>query len=414
MVALDDVLGGRYTIVERIETGTLAEVWAAHDAILNRPVAVKIGWRQGDGQNRFNDRELFRQEAHIAAKLEHPHLLPIYDFGEHDDCLYLVARYFNQTLHHRLAELPPGQTLPSLTTLRLLQQLADAIDHLHEQGQITHGNLKPSTIVLDSQAKKFHPYISDFGVAAVGVANVGTPIYMAPEQLKDETTGPPVDLYAFGIMVLECFTGLLPFSSDNINRIFYRKLQPEPQMYSARRHRPDLPIGVDVVIDRLTRMNPEECYPSAQEAIDELTRAFYSGQAGIDGKVFISYARKDQEYVHGLARQLRHIGVDIWIDHDISPGSNWDQHIENDLAICDKMLLILSPAAVASENVHDEWSYFLERGKAVYPFVYQPCEMSFRLRRRQFITSTGDTLNDVAKIVDILAGGIPTILTQEG
>jgi serine/threonine protein kinase len=252
------------------------------------------------------------------------------------------------------------------------------------------------------------------GVAAVGGASMGTPIYMAPEQIKDETTSSAVDLYAFGIIILECFTGQQPFPIDNLNRTFYLKLQPELGQYSARRHRPELPMGVDVVIDRLTRTDPAERYPSAQAAIDELTRAFYSGQASIEGKVFVSYARKDQDYVHDLARQLRSIGVDIWIDQDIAPGTNWDHHIEDALAACDKMLLILSPAAVASENVHDEWSYFLERGKAVYPFVYQPCEMSFRLRRRQFITSTGDTLNDVAKIVDVLAGGIPTALSQEG
>ena len=410
MVAIGDVLGGRYQIAGRIETGTLAEVWEAHDSILNRQVAVKIGWRRGDDQNPFNDPELFRREAHLAAKLEHPHLLPVYDFGEHADCLYLVARHFNETLRNRLT----GQPMPSLIVLRLLQQLADAIDHLHQQGQITHGNLKPSTIVLDSQTGSLHPYISDFGVAAVGVTNIGTPLYMAPEQVKGEATTTAVDLYAFGIIIFECFTGRTPFPEDNLNRIFFTKVQPEPQQYSARRHRPELPIGVDVVIDGLTRMNPEERYPSAQEAVDELTRAFYSGQAGIEGKVFVSYARKDQDYVHSLARQLRNIGVDIWIDQDIAPGANWDQHIESALASCDKMLLILSPAAVASENVHDEWSYFLEHGKAVYPFVYQPCEMSFRLRRRQFITSTGDLLNDIAKIVDILAGGVPTTLTEEG
>lgn len=414
MVAIADVLGGRYQILERIQTGTLAEVWTAHDTVLERKVAVKIGWRQGDGQNPFNDRALFRREAQIAANLEHPHLLPVYDFGEQDDYAYLVGRYFNETLRDRLLEPSSGKLLPSLTTLRLLQQLADAIDHLHQQGHITHGNLKPSTIVLDSQTGKLHPYISDFGIAAIGVTNVGTPIYMSPEQLKDEATTTAVDLYAFGVIILECFTGQTPFPMDNINRTFYLKLQPEPQQYSARRYRPELPIGVDVVIDRLTQMNPADRYPTAQAAIDELTRAFYSGQSSIEGKVFISYARKDQDYVHGLARQLRNIGVDIWIDQDISPGANWDHRIETALASCDKMLLILSPAAVASENVHDEWSYFLEHSKAVYPFIYQPCDMSFRLRRRQFITSTGDTLNDIAKIVDILAGGIPTSLTQEG
>ncbi|MEO1290286.1 MAG: toll/interleukin-1 receptor domain-containing protein, partial [Chloroflexota bacterium] len=124
----------------------------------------------------------------------------------------------------------------------------------------------------------------------------------------------------------------------------------------------------------------------------------------------ISYARKDGDYVYQLARQLRRVGLDIWIDQDIDPGNNWDNTIEQALKDCSKMLLIVSPDSMRSDNVQDEWSYFLEEGKAVYPFIHQETELSFRLRRRQYITATGDLLNDVARIVDTLAGGNPTKL----
>jgi hypothetical protein len=182
---------------------------------------------------------------------------------------------------------------------------------------------------------------------------------------------------------------------------------------SVRKIKPHLPPGVDVVLDRLTRCEPEERYSSLAEAVDELARAFYSGQASIEGQVFISYARKDKDFVYELAKELRRVGLDLWIDQDIPPGANWDKSIEKALAQCDKLLLIVSPASMVSENVQDEWSYFLEEGKPVYPFIYEATELSFRLRRRQYIMGAGDLLNDVAGIVDVLSGGTPTRLSVE-
>src|SRR5690606_33329346 len=145
-------------------------------------------------------------------------------------------------------------------------------------------------------------------------------------------------------------------------------IRPFPPLSQTR---PDLPIGVDVVIKRLTRHDPQERFHTATEASEALNHVFYSGKSNIDGKIFISYARKDSEYVHNLTKELRRIGLDIWIDQDIEPGSNWDEAIENALNDCDMMLLITTEASMSSEYVTHEWSYFMGGGKPVYPFIPQ-------------------------------------------
>jgi hypothetical protein len=188
-----------------------------------------------------------------------------------------------------------------------------------------------------------------------------------------------------------------------------RKMEPEAGQYSVRTVRPDVPLGVDVVLDRLTRPEPGERYPSGAAAVEDLTRALYSGGDAIAGTVFITYAREDSVYTHDLARRLRGIGIKLWIDQDIAPGAKWDRSVEEALRTSDRMLVVMSPAAVASENVADEWSYFLEHAKAVYPLVKQPCELPPRLHRRQYLTSTGDVATDLARVVEMLAGGVARV-----
>jgi hypothetical protein len=291
--------------------------------------------------------------------------------------------------------------------ISLLRQIASAIDYLHERGPIVHANLKPQNIVLDVESgTQVHCFVSDFGVAALGMGSVGTPIYMAPEQYEGELT-PAVDRYALGVIAFECFTCRIPFADASTTTLFTQKLSPPEGLYSASRHRPDLPIGVDVVLDRLMRKSPADRYTTATEAIDQLSQAFLSGHTAIAGPVFLSYARADHVYAHALAGELRRVGVDLWLDRDIRPGTNWDRSVEDALERCRTMLVVMSPAAVPSENVRDEWSYFLERGKVVHPFVYQACDLPFRLRRRQYLVSTGDLLNDIARVVNMLSSERP-------
>jgi serine/threonine protein kinase len=429
MLDIGELVANRYRIKSKIRQGQSNLVWLAHDEILTRDVVLKqrVSFRSDDYEpfkhlevydSHIDVQAVFENEARMLARLEHPHLLPIYDYGHHNDKPFLVMRFLpkSQSIVDYSNEYG---SMPVRDVLTLMQRLASAIDYLHAQG-ITHGDINPANILLGEQQ---HPYIYNLVVSSAlqAIADakeeniVGTPPFMAPETYVGEPLAPPVDLFSLGVMLYQMFTGELPLGEKlplAIGQIRANQ-KGEELSISVREHRPDLPIGVDIVINRLTRFDASERYASAQEAVDALNQVFYSGQGSVDGQIFISYARKDNDYVYTLARELRRIGLNIWIDQDISTGANWDKSIEEALKSCDKMLLIVSPASMLSENVQDEWSYFLEEGKAVFPFIYREAEMSFRLRRRQYISSSSDLLADVARIVDVLAGGNPSQISAE-
>jgi serine/threonine protein kinase len=401
------LLGGRYEVLRPLDCGTRADLRLAYDTLLRRKVAVKVATTEGNSSRRARSEYpagAFRREAEVSAGLQHPHLHPVYDYGRDGEIEFLVMRVFDATLREFIRRFTPPAFMPLDVALPLFQSIAGAIDYLHDHGPIVHGNLKPNTIVLDAEDKPHpHPFVSDLGVAVLGPAGIGTPLYMAPEQVTGEGVSGAADLYSFGILLYECLTGTLPFKGGNLPALLMQKLRPAEGQYSLRRIRPDLPLGIDLVIEGLTRVQPSERYRTATAASEEIARAFYRGQAAVEGTVFLSYAREQSDYVHELARRLRGLGVQLWIDLDIQPGTNWDSSVEDALQRSDMMVVVLSRAAVESETVRDEWSYFLDHGKDVYPLLYERCEVPLRLRRRQYIETTRDLLNDLARIVGMLA-----------
>ena len=390
------VLGGRYELLGSVDTQTLAKIRVARDRVLDRTVFVKI--------SRTNDElpaGLLEREARMAAALEHPHLLPIYDYGVIGNGHYLVMRHFDGTLREHLEQ--EGRGLQLQEAVALFRQLAAAVDFLHSRG-IVHSNLKPENIVLDRRSGPgMHAFISDFGVAAIGRPGIGTPTYMSPEQFAGETATAASDIFTLGLVLYECLTGTRPSNPEIVSTLFMERLNPPEGLYSARRVRPELPVGFDVVLSGFTQLAPKDRYTSALAGLEELERTLYVGRATIEGSVFVSYARDDAAYVSELCRRLRDFGIRVWSDRDIPSGANWDQSVEDALQSADKMLVVLSPAATRSVNVQDEWSYFLEEGKAVYPMLYQPCDLPFRLRRRQHTRCTGDLLVDIARLVESLS-----------
>ncbi|PKT70955.1 serine/threonine protein kinase [Streptomyces populi] len=213
------VLTGCYRLDGLIGSGGAADVHRGFDLRLRRPVAVKI-FRAGTG---FDTEEDHRSEAVLLARLQHQGLVTAYDAGRHDGDAYLVMQLIDgPTLKTRIAEGP----LPWKTTATLGAGLADALAHAHEAG-VVHRDVKPSNIILDDSGD---PHLTDFGISrlldtttrtATGTL-VGTAAYLSPEQVLGEPVGRPADVYALGLVLLECLTGRLEYDGGPLEAAIAR------------------------------------------------------------------------------------------------------------------------------------------------------------------------------------------------
>lgn len=411
MVQAGYVISERYKLTQKLGESGIGSIFRGQDLILKRIVAVRIAARNNLPEEKnmlFRDdgsKHVLFHEARTLARFFHPNILPIYDFGLSEGVFYTVMPLIEEPKY--IVDKMKDMSL--LEKLRALQQLANAVDYLHEY-DVIHRDISPSNIILNTKNQVF---LIDFGLALAGDKEInrettGTVSYMAPEVLQGDASSCISDIYAFGMVAFECLTGHYPFDTQFLAQLMDQIVKED--IPSVTKFHPELPIGVDLVLKRLCTKNPEDRYQTASEAVDELYHVFYSGQTKIEGKVFVSYARKDSEYVHALVNELRRFDIPLWIDLDIEQGSNWDDAIENALATCDAMLLITTPASLASEYVIHEWSYFMGLGKPVYPFIPEttlPDNIHPRLNRVQLVQGTGDMLVDIANVVTVLAGGNP-------
>jgi serine/threonine protein kinase len=398
-IQANDVLVGRYKIEKHLRSGDLTELWYARDMILRRNLAIRIVQTKMLDNSQYLVR--FSQESQILAQMEHPHIAPIYDYGVHEERPFQVQRFIGTENLLQWYEKQP-KPIPTVSLLHIIQQLASALDFIHQRG-IVHRAFRATTVIIDEETQ---PYVINFILAKDMKAHSDAPdssrryAVLSPEEKEGASADAASDIYAFGLLVYSLFTG------EGRPKIQYNQV-----VSRVRDTRPDLPLGLDLVVHRLLHSDKEQRYESAVQAANELTAAFYSKQTSIEGRIFISYATKDSHYVHRLAKELRRLNIDIWIDQDIEKGSDWGMSIENALKETDIMLLILSEASSVSEYVTHEWSYFMGSGKPVYPFVLQSSpakEIHPRLNRVQHIMGTNELFNDVLRIIDVLAGGNPS------
>jgi serine/threonine protein kinase len=263
---------GTYQITDLLGQGGMATVYKGYRADIDRYVAIKVlpphpGLDQG-----FIER--FKLEARTIARLQHPHILPLYDYGVEDGILYLVMAYIEggslggRIKRGRMDPLMIGETL---------RQVASALDYAHRQGVI-HRDIKPDNILLD---KEGFALLADFGIVklAEDVSNrltvtggmVGTPAYMAPEQGSGAPITPSADLYSLGVVVYEMLTGRQPYSADTPMQVVIKHMtEPVP---SLRTLDPGFSPDLDGVMQRALSKNPEVRYPTATAFAEDFNRA---------------------------------------------------------------------------------------------------------------------------------------------
>ncbi len=266
------LLGGRYHIEKQLGEGGMAVVYRARNALVDRPVAVKIMNPQLVRDTSLKER--FRREAKNAASLAHPNIIEIADYGETDDGTpYLVMELLDGVTLDKLVEQGP---MPAPKVAALGLGIARGLARAHDF-QVIHRDLKPENVfVARGAGGKLVPKILDFGIARSmhdsRLTNAGqifgTPQYMAPERVTSIDAGPSADLYAVGVMLFEMVTGQLPFQADDIPAFFILHMQAAPPRPSSIV--PSIPRRLEELILKLLAKKPEERPVDAHQVEKEL------------------------------------------------------------------------------------------------------------------------------------------------
>ncbi|OIK13986.1 serine/threonine protein kinase [Bacillus sp. MUM 116] len=264
-------ISGRYKILEMIGGGGMANVYLAHDMILDRDVAVKILRLDFANDEEFIRR--FHREAQSATSLVHPNIVSIYDVGEEDSIYYIVMEYVDgQTLKQYIQGRSP---LPVEEAIDIMKQLTSAITDAH-QNHIIHRDIKPHNILIDRSG---NVKITDFGIAmALSATSItqtnsvlGSVHYLSPEQARGGMANRKSDIYSLGIVMFELLTGRLPFSGESAVSIALKHLQSETP--SLRRWNPNIPQSVENIVLKATAKDPFLRYNSVDEMEEDLRTA---------------------------------------------------------------------------------------------------------------------------------------------
>src|SRR6185503_2879149 len=264
---------GPYRIINQIGKGGMANVYKAYQPSVDRYVAIKVLPSQLAESQEFATR--FQQEARIIAKLEHPHILPVFDYGESDGVAYFVMRYLDAgTLRDKMEA---GRPLPLNDIDRIFTQLTDALSYAHSFG-IIHRDLKPANALIDSHGNIF---LIDFGIARLlesasprltqTDAIMGTPAYISPEQAQGQDVDQRSDIYSLGIILYEMVTGRVPFTADTPLAVILKHISDPMPLPSALKT--DIPAPIEQVILKALAKKPQDRFATAAEFLSAWKRA---------------------------------------------------------------------------------------------------------------------------------------------
>jgi serine/threonine-protein kinase len=269
---IQSVLSERYVIERELGHGGMAVVFLAHDVRHDRPVAIKV-FRSDIGD--ASGAERFQREIRLLARLQHPHILPLYDSGTTGETSYFVSPYVaGETLRERLKR---EHQLPVDESVRLAIEVADALDFAHTQG-VVHRDIKPENILLHDG----HAVLADFGIAramrrtvgewttAAGMT-VGSPAYMSPEQASGEPIDGRSDIYSLACVLYEMLASHPPFTGRAAHMIIAARMSSVAR--PVRELRPEVPEPLDHALARALEREQDARYPTAGQFCDALTAA---------------------------------------------------------------------------------------------------------------------------------------------
>jgi len=260
---------GRYRIQAELGRGAMGVVYKAHDPVLDRTVALKTISLNDTEQDREEYHARFFQEAKAAARLNHPALITIYDFGEEGELAYMAMELLNGS---ELSERMGQASIPVSEAVAIAEQVAEGLAFAHDSGVI-HRDIKPSNVMLLPRGRV---KIMDFGIARLKVSDIktqlgmrlGTPKYMSPEQIGGNALDHRTDIFSLGIVLYEMLTGIKLFKGDTLTQVMHNVANFEPP--SPSQINPEVPPLLDLVVKRAMEKKPSARYASGWEMVDDL------------------------------------------------------------------------------------------------------------------------------------------------
>jgi serine/threonine protein kinase len=261
-----------YEIIGEIAAGNYGVIYQAKQPSVNRDVAIKMILPELTDNTEFAKR--FEREAQIIAQLEHPHIVPLYDYWQDENGAFIVMRLLKHGSLRDVLDRKEPLSLPQIS--RIFTQIAEALSAAH-QANVVHRDLKPGNILLDERG---NAYLTDFGIAKNINANtsatrtggiIGTPAYLAPEQIMEDAVTPQTDIYSLGIMLYELLTGQLPFRNMPIAQMMVKHLQdPVPDLGEIHS---ELPGELNRIVQKATHKSPSGRYDTVMKMAAEIRAA---------------------------------------------------------------------------------------------------------------------------------------------
>jgi serine/threonine protein kinase len=269
---------GKYEIEAPIARGSMGMVYRGYDPYIDRPVAIKVALAESlkdkDSGERY--RKMFFNEAHTAGMLRHPNILDIFDAGVEGDICYIVMELVQggETVRSYTR---PDALLPVNQVVEIVFKCAKALDYAHRQGVI-HRDIKPSNLLVtpDKDVK-----IADFSIACLTAVDtsqtmpmgfIGSPRYMSPEQIQEDTVTHHTDIFSLGVVMYELLTAKHPFGGDTFSKLIYRIINEDPVPLET--YRKDLPEGVEKIIQKCLVKDPARRYKTGLDLASDLSTLF--------------------------------------------------------------------------------------------------------------------------------------------